>query len=136
MGIDPENPDYEPGDECTRCVNVLFNGLTPKYVEADISLIVKCPFAIGDPPNGTVLLTQNPMSSCQWIAGAHPNFITWTLLAGHSIFSAGTIPFFWFFADVAFECIDAFVNTLVCGVGPTYGESGYAACWWGPTIGP
>ncbi len=135
MGIDPENPDYEPGDECPRCVDVLFDGVTPKYVEADIVDIEDCPASgILVPPNGTYLLTQ--FAPCEWRYFVDNLLIGWKLEIGQSRLFIGFNPGEWFFALVAHECIDAFANELNCGPGNVFGEKGYVTLWWGPTIGP
>lgn len=135
MGTDPETDDYEEGAECALCVDALFDGVTPKYVEVDVSGITKCPIAPNDPPNGTFLLTQTAACRWQFLTDDFVAFI-WELNAGNSIFSILRLGFIWFTATVADDCIDAFANQNVCGVGPVYGENGYALCYWGPTIGP
>lgn len=135
MGLDPEFPDYEEGDACPVCVDILFNGVTPKYVEIDVSGITKCPIAIGDPPNGTFLLTQ--VQPCIWRASVFPDNFEWNLQVARSFFKIFQTPFeIWFSSDWAVECYDAFVNQNICGVGPAYGANGYVLVWWGPTIGP
>lgn len=135
MGLDPEYPVYEPGDECALCVDLLFDGLTPKYVEVDVSGITKCPIAPVDPPNGVFLLTQTAPCRWQLLTDDFVAFI-WELNNNQSIFSILRLGMIWFKANVAFDCFDAFVNENVCGVGPVWGEDGYALCYWGPTIGP
>lgn len=135
MGTNPETPNYEPGNKCVYCWEILFNDITPKYVEADISGIEKCIPAFPDPPNGTFLLEQQ-VNACQWRYAVGPIIMTWELRVDESrfiILAAGAI---WFNSIVGDTCIDAFVNQNVCGVGPTLGENGYALCYWGPTIGP
>lgn len=135
MGLDPEHPDYEPGVQCVLCKDLLFDGVTPKYVEADISGIERCPIAIGPTPDGTFLLTQSAACRWQYLSPDDIAFI-WELNPGTSIFSILRLGFIWFRSNVPDNCIDAFVNQNVCGVGPVYGENGYALCYWGPTIGP
>lgn len=135
MGLDPEFDEYEEGDECPSCVDILFDGVTPKYVEADISGIIKCPMVIPDPPNGTVLLTQTV--PCTWKTVVGINFYEWILGPASSMFTIYSAPtFVWFVHIRALLCCDAFVNSNVCGVGGAMGDSGYATIWWGPTIGP
>jgi len=135
MGTDPETDDYEAGDACTLCVDLLFDGTTPKYVEVDVSGIVKCGIAPNDPPNGTWLLTQAE-EPCVWRLTSGVFSFMWKLGANRSQLSIWQGMFVWFIADIVNECIDAFVNELSgCLVGQ-YGEDGYALCYWGPTIGP
>lgn len=134
MGTDPETSDYDPGNDCTVCVDVLFDGVTPKYVEADVVGIVKCIGVPDDPPSGTFLLTQAVLA-CLWQYTENGLFINWELRAGSSILTVGVPGFRWFHATVFEICWDAFVNQNVCGAGPVIGEDGYVTLWWGPTIG-
>lgn len=135
MGLDPKHPDYEPGNQCNVCKDILFAGVTPKYVEADVSGINPCP-GIEDPaPNGTFLLTQG-VNPCFWQYTTNGLFINWELRIDRSILSIGVLGLWWFRAIVEDTCFDAFVNVNVCGEGPVIGENGYVLLYWGPTIGP
>ncbi|MBA7699059.1 hypothetical protein ES703_107744 [subsurface metagenome] len=134
MGLDPEHPNYEPGIECPLCVDLLFNGLTPKYVEADIFGIDQCPAMDPVPGDSTVLLTQD--IACRWIHDGPPWSFVWELTPGQSLFTVTWAMQFAFQRIVADNCIDAFVNANDhCGF-PVAGINGYVTCWWGPTIGP
>ena len=135
MGTDPETDDYEEGVECPLCVDLLFGGVTPKYVEADITGIVKCPGTPIEPPNGTFLLTQTVLP-CVWEYVDVPLVIRWRLLADRSIFDVRWFEAFWFFNRIDEICFDAFVNENVCDGVQIAGQDGYALIWWGPTIGP
>lgn len=135
MGTAPDNDDYDSGDDCAICLDVLFDGVTPKYVEADVFGVVKCPMAFGDPPAGTFLLTQT--APCSWMYLFDGKYsLSWDLRPHDSTFIITFPGFFWFLSIVLEPCFDAFVNQNVCGVGPTFGENGYVTLWWGPTIGP
>lgn len=135
MGIDPENTDYEPGDACPECVDSLFGGITPKYVEIDVSGLRRCPIAHVDPPDGTFLLTQN--QPCQWVFADGFRGYAWRLLNDRSILRLDWVGFFnFFYSEVMHTCIDAFANQTLCGLPNDYADSGYVTCWWGPTIGP
>jgi len=135
MGTDPSTDDYSEGDECALCVDLLFDGLTPKYVEAFITGIDKCPISPWEPPTGTALLTQ--IQPCVWTGLIGVSQIQWVLQPGQSILKIFPNVFWSFFNSiVADDCIDAFVNQNVCGVGGSYGENGYVLLYWGPTIGP
>lgn len=135
MGLDPEFPGFESGDECPLCVESLFNGTTPKYVEVDVFDLELCP---GAPPlelNGTFLLTQT--APCQWLGGPPGVGMVWILNIGQSLFTIVSGPVFFFSGVVAASCIDAFVNLIVnCNPPFQMGKNGYATLWWGPTIGP
>lgn len=135
MGLDPEYPDYEEGDECPLCVDLLFDGLTPKYVEADVSGIVACPLIPMSPPVGTFLLTQT-YDPCKWEYMTPEFVITWGLEPDRSYLTIWVAGGKWFYSEVLDQCFDAFVNELDCSVGLTLGENGYVTLWWGPTIGP
>jgi len=135
MGLRPDYPDYEPGIDCFVCNDLLFNGVTPKYVEADISGISKCLPELPDPPNGTFLLTQQA-NPCVWLLTAAGMSYVWELRIDRSLFYVIIAGGQWFNSEVMHTCFDAFVNQNVCGVGAVYGENGYGLCYWGPTIGP
>lgn len=135
MGTDPETDDYESGLECALCVDELFDGLTPKYVEADVSGVVMCAGVPQPDPNGTFLLTQ--VLACRWELVGPVWRYRWTLAVGVSVFEIQAGPSFCFTSSPAFECFDTFVNSLIaCSPPFVIGHSGYVLCYWGPTIGP
>lgn len=134
MGLDPEHPIYEPGDDCTLCSGLLFAGITPKYVEIDVFGITACPIAFDPAPNGTWGLAQAE-GPCVWRLTSGVYSFMWKLDANRSQLSIWQGMWPWFIADVVDECFDAFINSLVGCVGPIYGIGGYVTCWWGPTIG-
>ncbi len=135
MGTDPETPAYEEGVKCVVCWELLFDDITPKYIEVDFSGVEACPGAPLDVINGTFLLTQS-VDECLWSLVWGVYFIDFRLRPGESRLRAGSPGLVCFQSIVADDCIDAFVNQNVCGVGPVYGENGYGLCYWGPTIGP
>lgn len=135
MGLPPDHPDYEPGEDCLWCHDVLFGGVTPKYVEADVSGIVKCPGVVLEPPQGTFLLTQK-VNPCFWRYEAIGFFIEWWLEQNRSSVLIWEAGFWWFSAGPEHACFDAFVNNNICNGPPAIGEDGYVLLYWGPTIGP
>jgi len=135
MGLDPSHPDYEPGEPCPDCVDYLFDGVTPKYVEVDLSGITACPGIGWDLPNGTYLMTQL-MNPCWWYFGNVDIQIWWKISGVSGYFEAWHGVRSWFHALPLIPCCDAFVNDNVCGVWPACGKDGYAVVWWGPMIGP
>ncbi len=136
MGTDPAKPDYEPGRRCGTCEDILFNGVTPKYVEVDFSGIVCCPGIQGPAPNGTYLLTQNAINPCQWDAGFPTDIRRWRLEPARSYLLLMEGGFNWFNSYPYLTCMDAFINENVCPLNLAVGFDGYAVCFWGPTIGP
>lgn len=135
MGLPPEHPDYEPGNDCAVCHSLLFDDVTPKYIEVDFSGVVACPGAPLPVLNGTYLLTQSG-DPCLWSIAWDVFFIDYRLRFNESRLRAGSPGLTCFQSIVLDSCFDAFANQNVCGVGPVYGENGYGLCYWGPTIGP
>lgn len=135
MGLDPEHPDYEPGVPCPVCEDILFDGVTPKYVECVLSGIERCPGSPDEDVNGTYLLEQQP-DPCLWWYFSAPISIRWRLGGAASRLEVWRGVESWFDSTVLDVCFDAFVNGNVCGVWPAIGHEGYAVLWWGPTIGP
>jgi len=135
MGLAPEYPDYEEGDECEVCVDILFDGSTPKYVEAYVTGVTLCPGAPSIVIDGTFLLTQS--GPCVWgliVAGI---LYTWTLRVGQSVFGITSGPAIFFSSIVNDDCYDAFVNQNgPCNWPFIAGTGGYVLLYWGPTIGP
>jgi len=135
MGTDPDNDDYDDGLECAVCVDILFDGKTPKYVEVDMSGVLKCPVSIGEPPNGTTLLTQTEV--CKWVGMTGTDTFEWHLNPDDSVLICYAAHWvFWFKAQPVIVCCDAFVNENDCEDEDDWGVGGYATVWWGPTIGP
>lgn len=135
MGTDPSTDDYEPGIQCPLCKDVLFDGITPKYVEADIFGIIQCPGKPAVPTNGTCLLTQT--FACRWFGLYEGWDVTWNLAGLASGLDISQVLLRAFVGFVADDCIDAFVNVQVDCVAPfNCGRDGYVTLWWGPTIGP
>lgn len=135
MGTDPTNDDYDSDLECPLCVDLLFGGDTPKYVEADIFGIIQCPGKPAVPNDTTVLLTQT--LPCQWEGATGVWSVTWRLLANDSRLIIATVVLSAFSSIIADDCIDAFVNQNVdCVPAGRCGRDGFVTLWWGPTIGP
>ncbi len=135
MGLDPNDPTWDPGIACPNCAAVIFDTVTPKYVLATMTSIEKCPVSIGDPPNSSFILTQNPVLPCTWSYAVAGLNIDWILGAANSIFRAFDGLTFWFLQDAPFTCVDAFVNQLACSPMISRGHLGQAKVFWGPQIG-
>lgn len=134
MGTPPDDPKYEPGDECPTCNISLFGGVTPKYVEAELIGVTQCPAFPAIPPNGIYLLTQS--APCIWQAAVGIWLMRWSLLEISSGFRINSHPFEAFFHFPLIVCHHQFTNQrLVCG-GTNAGVGGFANIFWGPTIGP
>ncbi len=135
MGLDPENTDYEEGDACALCVDALFDGSTPKYVEAHVEGVEVCPGAPPVDPNGVHLLTQQ--LACAWAVTTAGLTYAWTLNVGQSIFSIFSGPVRFFSSTVAIACLDSFTNGFNACIPPLQlGKNGTVKLFWGPTIGP
>lgn len=135
MGTDPVTPTYDPGADCNTCKDIIFDGVTPLYVEAHVDGIAACPgipFAL---PNGVFLLTQTV--PCTWIFndGAGTAW-QWILNPADSRFLITFVGFFWFVHIIAGVCNFTFTNTNVCGVALAIGLGGTVEVFWGPTIDP
>lgn len=135
MGLDPEYPDYTGGAACAICEDVIFDGKTPFYVEANIFSVVTCPGIPPPDPNGVVLLSQ--IAPCIWEVFGPVWRYRWELVPGRSIFTIQVGPSFAFTDSPFVECEDTFINDiLACNPPAQIGHSGWATIWWGPTIGP
>lgn len=135
MGTDPVTPAYDPGDDCNTCKDIIFNGITPLYVEAHVSGVEACPGGPAFDPNGVWLLTQ--VLECQWLGGAGGVGFNWILQLNSSIFTIVSGPAFFFSGTILSRCISTFTNDLVvCNVPATSGINGTVEVFWGPTIGP
>lgn len=135
MGTKPDKDVFEPGEECPTCVDILFGGITPKYVEVDVVDIEKCPGPAIEIPDGTYLLTQSEFP-CIWHGFYDVGVFLWDLRADDSRFHIGIPDKTFFWSLVEDTCIDAFVNQETCDMPGALGFNGYVTCWWGPTIGP
>lgn len=135
MGIDPENPDYEPGIDCPTCKSVIFDEITPKYVEANVVGIVLCPGFVVPTPNGVILLTQT--GPCQWVGGFNGWAYLYSLTFINSTFAISAGPSICFTHTIAVICQSAFTNqNAACALPFSVGLGGTANVFWGPTIGP
>ncbi len=135
MGLDPEFPNYEAGVDCAVCKSVIFNEVTPKYIEANVQGVLPCP----TPPlvftNGVYQLPQT--APCLWnlILPGLIN-VAYQLNIGSSTFSVTAPPFIFFVEQIFVNCQTSFTNTAVCGVGGAIASGGTAEVFWGPTIDP
>lgn len=139
MGLDTETGEYEAGNNNPTCHVALFNSETPKYVEARIEGITKCPGVIGTPPNGTYLLTQDPGDPKAWRFQIGNVFFAWLLYPAYSFFFVVQIQVFiypWFSHQLFLLCQTSFTNQNICGVGRAIGKNGTAKIFWGPAIHP
>ena len=135
MGTDPENPNYPPGVDCLICQATLFDGVTPKYVEAHFEGIVDCPAAPPRFRNGVFLLTQTGVT-CQWVYLENPWAIEWRLTGSGSLLRISITSVIWFLDDTIVTCQTVFTNSTICGIGFNVGTGGTGKIFWGPTIGP
>lgn len=140
MGENPDFNNWSAGVQCNHCKDVIFDGVTPEYVMASFSDIVKCPLApIGiGAPNGSYLLTQDAIDPCKW-GGAGPTFvITWSISPDAFLFVldvAGPARS-WFLGLGGAGCDDSFGNSLIdCDPGE-WGFGGTGIITWGPSIHP
>lgn len=136
MGDPPDLDEWPPGDDCAQCKSVIFDEITPKYVEVLIAGLVKCPLAVLDPPDGVYLLEQDNIIPCLWGGLAGPIGLSWFLNAGKSLFQADIgMGLFWFQHQTNNPCDTIFTNQLgPCG-GDVQAIGGTADIFWGRTIG-
>lgn len=133
MGIDPINPGYPPGDDCVNCQDIIFNGITPLYVEAYVSGISACPAAGPlQPPSGVFVLTQ--IAPCSWLFFDGVIAYQWTLTDVDSNFVIAAHPILWFSHTDPTECVSTFTNQLACGPANHFGTGGAVEVFWGPTL--
>jgi len=135
MGLDPTDPDYEAGVICALCVDVIFNGVTPKYVWANISGVLDCATSLLSAVNGTYKLTQDPVAKCYFLGSYDPfqyilNLGPFGYFEVREILNPGN---FWFQEKFKPDCSTSFANQLVCG-SPPFGFTFQGVCTitWGP----
>lgn len=135
MGTKPETPDYEAGNNCTHCNSVIFDDVTPKYIEVHISGVVACPLFPVPMPNGVGLLTQQE-APCNWIGGMPGFNMGLAFGAGQTHFLISFGALFYFESLILLPCQTILPNQQVCGFPAIAGHQGTAEFFWGPTIGP
>lgn len=138
---DPTEPDYEDGGECAVCVDVIFNGHTPKYIRARFEGIIECP---GVPPFDVMdelILKQTAENSCFYHVHGFVNGTRWDCdYHCHSVNPASRslltlqrdgVPVF--SSRSTSSCMISFANQNTCVV-PEIGREGTGAITWGPDI--
>lgn len=136
MGEDPNDNDYEAGDDCNACKNIIFDGITPEFVWMQVDGIAKCPGFPVDMPNGLFLLQQSAAPCVWFLSQGGWNFI-WSIGAGSAANITLAAPpnpsAFNGFSDP--DCDTNFANdNAICG--PTVaGTGGNVRIYWGPSVG-
>lgn len=138
---DPYNPDFEDGNACPDCSTVIFDGNTPKYVQANFDGILVCPPLPPFDIETNFFLKQSVGGPCFWHVLARFNGILWECTYWcHSIFPAkrsvlelqrnGILVFY---SESADSCITNFPNQNDCSH-PEIGIEGTGGITWGPDI--
>lgn len=135
MGLDPEHSDYEPGIPCPICNDVIFGGVTPKYVHIEFSGIEKCPGTERAAYNRGFVLTQTD-NPCVWEWTECAIMVQWQLEMARSRCQLWNIDHFEFVGDVFTQCVDHFNNLMNCDDPMTFHHGGTAVITWGTNIGP
>lgn len=134
MGTPPPSEIWEEGAACATCVDVIFDGSTPKYVEAHVKDVIICPGVPPPGPDGVLVLPQ--LAACTWGVAKGAWTYRYQLFAGTSLFSIMAGPGIAFFHQPIAICQTSFTNQqLVCA--PPFGIAKLGTCeiYWGPTIG-
>lgn len=140
---DPKEPDYEKGDHCEICKNVIFDGHTPKYVLAVFEGVESCPPFPDFGVDGEYILEQVNGFPCRWAGSKVVGGDTWFIIYwadGHSITGGSGLEITvlgaaLFDSYVVSKCVTSFANIGSCILGDfTHGGSGVIR--WGPDIKP
>ncbi len=135
MGTKPDTPAYEPGDDCDACKSVIFNEITPKYVEAHVEDITVCPGFVAPTPNGVFLLTQTV--PCQWVGFFNGWAYRFQLSVFNTSFAILAGPSIVFTSTILIICQTSFTNQNgPCNLPFSVGTGGTVDVFWGPTIDP
>ena len=134
MGLDPGFPIYDAGTNCTFCEDVLFGGVTPKYIQAFFSDVVSCPGFVIGPPDGAFLMTQQ--IPCRWIHTGVTYLITLEFTATNSVFSCRSGSLVFYQANMVALCDETLGNILTCGPPLVQSSGGAVVFNWGPDIHP
>lgn len=122
------------GDHCAHCDGVLWPaGQTPKFPRVTFSDLVKCPLAVSDPPDGTYVLTQDPVDPCLWEYFDSLFQITLVTQAGPTwVAATGSPPFHGrlYFYDSQGGCASDFVNDYRFCIGNEESRFGTAHVDW------
>ena len=132
MGLDPTDDDYTAGVPCPTCHDVSFGGVTPKFVFAHFSGVTRCPFGLGQNPNGTWKLTQVDGFPCLWLGVVAGWLCFYGLLVGSSVTLLSQVS-----ANEAFfgdddDCHSFFTNQLDCDDIEVDWSGGQCTITWGP----
>jgi len=135
MGIPVSTELYTEAEWPGLCEIDLFDGRTPKYIEAHLAGIILCPIATTPDPNGTYILTN-------FAAGRYrsdnPNlYLEVWFQDPQTFYNAFGFPGAQdFFRANAARCTDHADNERVdCSPG-NWGYSGTIDLFWGPGISP
>lgn len=135
MGLDPTDQDYEDGNNCANCADVIFDGETPKFVWASVIGLVSCLGNPDPPPNGVYQLEQLPGFPCRWAATFGIMEVFWRASPGSAAYMSEQAPpwRFFFSATNGANCIDKLDNESFCGdmIGSVC-EEGKIIITWGP----
>ncbi|MBA7673968.1 hypothetical protein ES703_82175 [subsurface metagenome] len=135
MGLKPTFPDYYPGAPCPDCRDVIFDGVTPMFVEAWVFGIALCLGAPPFDPNRVWLLEQT--APCQWLGGEAGFGFSLIYTPTNSIFTISSGPVVLFSDNIALTCQTLFNNlNLICNFPNPAGINGWVTIFWGPGIGP
>lgn len=132
--VKPHDDEYQEGDECPECNNVIFHGRTPKHMKALFSGIVSCGEA---PPTGIILpcwLFQDDIVPCVWQGWSRDDrfFADYACNLDNrfstlSLFGPGGDLFFGWIESL---CVTSFSNSFLCSENDDY-EGGSGSVRWG-----
>ena len=136
MGIDPALLVYPPGTSCLECNDVLFDGITPKYLLAVVAGIrsIATGLLFGSDVNAQFMLTQT--SGCTWRSALFPNQLSFFLGIGQSeaiLLDTDTYDIY-FWQQLLFPCRDNLTNRLPAGFPGEVGSGGTIEFIWGPGV--
>lgn len=135
---EPFPPPWEAGASCGLCVDILFNGRTPKFIYAFVQGVTLCPQEppIPPSPNGVVRMTQLAISPCWWTASKVEDIYNYGydyfFTLGISAMYITDISGFGCFASSGPPvCQNSFSNQLICGPPhfPAF-SGGTVDCFW------
>lgn len=135
MGLDPEHSDYEPGVPCPVCNDVIFGGITPKYVHIQFSGIMKCPGTERAALNRGFVLTQTD-NPCVWEWHECRIDVRWSLDVALTECQLWNTDHFEFEGRVFSQCRNELNNIMFCGAPLSFYYGGKAVVTWGTDIGP
>lgn len=138
---DPDEPEYEPGNECAVCVEELFDGKTPEFVRAKFEGLVPYPGEDPPPEMPEFILEQDAVDHCKWIADFWDNGNLWVVSwhindpdpewNSRLTLAITGVPLFWGKSDDT--CVAGFENEYNGEVG-FWTKGGTGCVTWGPEI--